>query len=285
MSNELKNGLVIKSNRVVEASYRLSLNEQRIILAAIVEARESQKGLLDGHITLEAKRFAQTFGVDEQNAYGQLKEAMDSLFGRFIVVRDIHPESGKDRVSKVHWISSASYIDGAGAVQLRFAPEMVPYITRLEAEFTSYRLEKIGKLTSAHAVRLYELLLQYKDIGSREIGLEWLKETLQIGEGYSGRTAIADFKKRVIDPSVKQINEHTDLSVTYENVKTGRTVSGLLFSISKKKVESAIKKKPGKSPKITREYIEKNNLAKPGESWDQTFRRLAEEHGQQKFNF
>ena len=280
MSNELKNGLVIKSNRVVEASYRLSLNEQRIILAAIVEARESQKGLLDGHITLEAKRFAQTFGVDEQNAYGQLKEAMDSLFGRFIVVRDIHPESGKDRVSKVHWISSASYIDGAGAVQLRFAPEMVPYITRLEAEFTSYRLEKIGKLTSAHAVRLYELLLQYKEIGSREIGLEWLKETLQIGEGYK---LVKDFKRRVIDPSVSQINEHTDLSVTYENVKTGRSVTGLLFSISEKKAKPApAKKKAAKPPKITREYIQKNNLARAGESWDEAFRRLAEEQGQQR---
>lgn len=152
-----KQTIIVKSNKLVEASYRLDLIEQRIILSAIVEARETQKGLTDGFVTLEAKRFAQTFGMDENSVYGQLKDAMKTLFNRFIVARDIHPESGKQRVSMIRWISSASYIDGAGAFQLRFATDMLPYITRLETEFTSYRLEKIGRMSSANAVRLYEL--------------------------------------------------------------------------------------------------------------------------------
>ena len=261
-----KQVVVVKSNKLVEASYRLDLIEQRIILYAIVEARETQQGLSDGFVTLETKRFASMFGMDESNTYGQLKEAMDTLFGRYIVVRDIHPETGCERVSKIRWISTASYIDGAGIVQLRFATDMVPYVARLESEFTVYRLEKIGRMTSAHAVRLYELLMQYLSIGTREIGLSWLKETLGIANEYK---AIKDFKKYVLDFAVQQINEHSDIRVSYTQRKTGRAVTHLIFAIKPEPKPAPVKQKGGK---LSRAEVEK--LARPGESWEAAHARL-----------
>lgn len=273
--------LVVKSNVLVEASYRLTLTEQRVILAAIVEARHTNLGFFgEKPVTIYAKEFAKIFpDMEEGSVYGQLSDAASDLFRRQVTIHDTHPESGKPRTTEARWISSASYIPGAGAIQLRFTYEMLPYITRLEAEFTSYRLERIGKLTSAHAVRLYELLLQYKDIGSREMSVDWLKEILQLGGAYK---SIKDFKKYVIDSSLAQINEHTDLFVSYENVKSGRAVTGLLFSIKERsKVEEKTgKKKADKKPKITRDYIEKNAL--PGESYDEAYRRLLEQQGQQR---
>ena len=226
-----KGALVVKSNKLIEASYRLDLIEQRIILAAIVEARESKKGLGDGFITLEVRRFAETFGMEGKGVYDQLKTAMDTLFNRFIVVRDIHPESGHERVSKIRWISKSSYIDGAGMVQLQFGQDIVPYISRLEKEFTPYRLEKIGAMSSAHAVRLYELLIQYLSLGQREIEIAWLKETLQLGDEYP---RLFDFKRNVIDIGVNQINEHSDIKVSYTQRKTGRNVTHLIFNIKAK---------------------------------------------------
>jgi len=261
-----KSELVVKSNQLVEASYRLDLVEQRIILASIVAARESQQGLGDGFVTIDAKRFVEMFGMEEGSVYGQLKEALDTLFNRFIIVRDIHPESGHERVSKVRWISTASYIDGAGAIQIRFAQDMVPYITRLEKEFTTYRLEKIGKMSSAHAVRLYELLIQYLSAQKREIEIKWLKDTLQLNEEY---TRISDFKKRVIDVAVLQINEYSDIKISYEQKKTGRAITHFIFKIESKIKTTAEKKK---SPIINKEYIEKNAL--PGESYKQAYSRI-----------
>ena len=261
-----KQGLVVKSNQLVEASYRLDLVEQRIILYAIVEARETQQGLSDGFVTLEAKRFASMFGMDQGSAYAQLKEAMDTLFSRYIVVHDIHPESGCARVSKVRWISTASYIDGTGTVQLRFATDMVPYVARLETEFTVYRLEKIGHMTSAHAVRLYELLVQYLSIGTREIALSWLKETLGIVNEYK---AMKDFKKYVLDFAVQQINEHSDIRVSYTQRKTGRAVTHLIFAIKPEPKPAPVKQKGGK---LSRAEVEK--LARPGESWEAAHARL-----------
>jgi plasmid replication initiation protein len=270
--------IVVKSNKLIEAGYRLDLIEQRIILAAIVEARETQKGLGQGFITLEAKRFAQTFGMEGGGVYRQLKEAMGTLFNRFIVVRDIHPESGKERVTQMRWISSASYIDGAGAVQIRFAQDMVPYISRLETEFTSYRLEKIGHMTSAHAVRLYELLIQYLSIGKREFEVVWLKEALGITGEYK---AIKDFKKWVIDVAGAQINEHSDIEVSYTQRKTGRAVTHLIFEI-KPKAEPKKRElsKGAKRVVIDKAYVDLHAL--PGESYDQAHRRLLEEAGQRR---
>ena len=264
-----KQGLVVKSNQLVEASYRLDLVEQRIILYAIVEARETQQGLSDGFVTLEAKRFASMFGMDQGSAYAQLKEAMDTLFSRYIVVHDIHPESGCARVSKVRWISTASYIDGTGTVQLRFATDMLPYITRLETEFTSYRLEKIGRMTSVHAVRMYELLVQYLGIGKREIEIVWLKETLGIADAYS---RIESLKRSVIEPALAQINEHSDIRVSYTQRKTGRTVSHLIFAIKPEPKSDQVKRKKGH--KLTDAEIEEQGLALPGESWEAARARL-----------
>lgn len=274
------NGLVVKANTLVEASYRLDLVEQRIILAAIVEARETQCGLGDSHVTISAKRFATLFGMEEGSVYGQLKDALETLYNRSVGVRDIDPESGHERVSKVRWISKASYVDGAGAVQLRFSSDMVPYITRLESEFTTYRLERIGRMSSAHAVRLYELLVQFATVGEREIEVVWLKETLGLKDGEYKN--IGDFKRWVVDVAVAQINEHSDLRVSYEQRKTGRTVTHLKFSIKLRAEDQPAKAKKAKREVITREFIERN--ARPGESYDQAYRRLLEERGQQRLS-
>ena len=263
-----KNAIVVKSNKLIEAGYKLDLVEQRIILAAIVEARESNKALGDGFITLNAKSFSVMFNMDEHSVYNQLKVSLDTLFNRFVVIRDIHPESGHERVNKIRWISSASYIDGSGSIQFQFSPSMIPYISRLESEFTKYRLEKIGKMTSAHAIRLYELLIQYVSYGSREIEINWLRKILLLENEYS---AIKDFKKRVLDVAVTQINSYSDIIVNYDQKKIGKTISHFIFDIKLKNDEKQIIKKNEKI--ITREYIEKN--AYPGESYDDAYERLS----------
>ncbi len=173
---------------------------------------------------------------------------------------------------KGRWVSAASYIDGAGAIQLQFSGVVVPYITKLEAEFTSYRLEKIANMSSAYGIRLYELLMQWGSVGRREIELEWLRKALMVESEYK---AIKDFKKWVIDVALSQINEHSDLTVSYDQRKTGRNVTHLIFTFSPKEEPKSKKAKPKKRTEplpCSREYIEKHAL--PGETWEQAERRL-----------
>jgi plasmid replication initiation protein len=269
--------LVLKSNQLVEASYRMDLMEQRLVLAAIVEAREQDILLKEQPVKIEAKRFAALFGIDEADAYRLMKEAKNRLYDRSLNIIDADGSIGS-----IRWVEGVFYKDGDGFVKLKFSSYVTPYLARLETEYTEYRLGQIGKLTSAHAVRIYELCAQYKKShqGGREISISDLKQMLCMTDEYP---RLDDFKRRVIAPAVKQINEHTDLQVTVENVKTGRTVTGLFFSVSEKTAKPVpTKKKAAKPFKLTREYIEKNNLARRGESWDEAFRRLAEEAGQQR---
>jgi plasmid replication initiation protein len=229
-----KTELVVKSNRLVEASYRLGMNEQRIILYSICRCREEQKGLFpDLPVTITADAFATQFpSIDKSNVYRQLKDAMDALYDRSVTIHDIDPDSGHARVKKTRWISEGGYVDGAGNIQVIFTPEVIKYITRLEVEFTSYQLEKVGNMTSAHAVRMYELLAQHRDVGTRALNLVWLRETLQIEPHEYKLTA--DFKKWVIDTSVDQINKHSDITVSYKPQKTGRAITDFVFKIKSK---------------------------------------------------
>jgi len=227
-----KHDLVVKSNQLVEASYRLTLAEQRIILFAIVTARRTGQGLMaDDFVEIQAADYAAMFEVPVKQAYEQIKEAAQTLFNRYVVVHGHSARTGKPEVTKVRWLSAASYIDGEGVIKLRFAQDMVPHITRLEACFTRYQLEQVAGMSSAHAIRLYELLMQWGSTGQRELELAWLKRALQLENEYA---SIKNFKKRVIDVALAQINAHSDLSVRYTQRKTGRAVTHFLFHFAPK---------------------------------------------------
>jgi plasmid replication initiation protein len=225
MNNQ--NELVVKSNRLIEASYRLTLAEQRIILFAITEARRTQTGLSEANLlAIRAVDYAEMFDVPENLAYMQIKEAAQTLFSRYVVLYDINPKTGKEDKITVRWVSSVRYASGTGTIYLRFSHDMVPYITRLEAEFTRYKLEKVANMSSAYAIRLYELLVQWGSVGQREIELDWLKKTLMVDKDYP---RLYDFKKWVIDVALAQINEFSDLTASYTQRKTGRNVTHLTF--------------------------------------------------------
>lgn len=230
--------LVVKSNRLIEASYRLGLTEQRIILYAICQCREKGKGVLPNEpIIIGAEAFLKQFpSVEKGSVYEQLKEAMDALYDRSVTLYETDADSGLPQVSKTRWISKASYIDGAGRIKVVFTPDVVKYITRLEEEFTSYQLEKVGRMTSAHAVRIYELLAQHKGIGNRTLNLKLLRETLGIGPSEYKLTA--DFIRKVIEVAVDQINKHSDLTVSYKPVKTSRAITDFVFKIKAKDAKS-----------------------------------------------
>ncbi|PTQ86174.1 replication initiation protein RepM [Agitococcus lubricus] len=268
----LRNELVVKSNRLIEASYRLDLVEQRIILFAIKEARESSLGLTSDHfLTIRAADYAAQFNVSTKKAYEQIKAAATTLYMRSLILHDVHPESGKERVTKARWVSAASYIDGEGAIQLQFSGVIVPYITLLEREFTSYRLAAVSNMSSTYAIRLYELLIQWGSIGKREVELNWLRSALLIEEDYR---RLFDLKKWVIDVALEQINQHSDLSVSYSQRKTGRTVTHLTFTFNHK--HQAPKQPKSRqlddSERIPKSEIER--LARPGETYEEAEERI-----------
>ena len=221
-----ENATIRKSNTLIEASYRLDLTEQRIVLFAMYKWGVDKTITSDTRITIRADEYAELFGVDPKSVYSQLKTAAETLYQRSVRLHDIRPETGKKRITDVRWVSEVSYVDGDGVIQFKFGSSIIPYLARLETNYTSYTMKSVAQMTSTYAIRLYELLIQWKKIGRREVELQAFKTMLGVGDEYA---VLKNFKMRVLDTAVSQVNAFSDLDVRYENVKAGRKVIGFIF--------------------------------------------------------
>ena len=230
----MKNGLVVKDNALINASYNLELTEQRIIMLAIINARESGQGITaDSKLEIHASDYAKLFNVSIDASYKALREAVNNLFNRQFSYIAEYKRTGKTGVVRSRWVSRIFYVDDLALLEITFAPDVVPLITRLEEHFTSYQAKQVAHLTSKYATRLYELLIAWREVGKVppiEIG-EFRNRLGLLDTEY---TAMNNFKSRVLEPSIKQINEHTDITVTYEQHKKGRVISGFSFKLKQK---------------------------------------------------
>jgi len=228
----MKNGLVVKDNALMNASYNLEVTEQRLILLAIINARETHQGITsDSKLEIHANDYASQFHVTKEAAYKALKTAVNNLFERQFSFKE---ETKKGiGVVRSRWVSRIKYIDDSAILEITFAPDVVPLITRLEKHFTSYQIQQVTQLTGKYAIRLYELLIAWREIG-KVPQIELSEFRAKLGVDDDEYKAMNHFKSRVLEPSIKQINQHTDITVSYEQHKKGRTITGFSFKFKQK---------------------------------------------------
>jgi len=220
--------LVTKDNSLIGASYSLGVVEQRLIFLAIIEARE-QKTLIEagGLLRIYAQSYAKQFDVEKHTSYEAMKRAVEGLYEAGFAYSKLDERSGKIGHYKSRWVDKIGYIDDLGCVELVFASDVIPLITRLEARYTEYELKQVVGLQSEYAIRLYELVIQWRSVRKTNlISLVELREKLGLVDEYK---RIEAFKRRVLDLAVKQINKHTDITVEYEQHKQGRVITGFTF--------------------------------------------------------
>ncbi|RZL45405.1 MAG: RepB family plasmid replication initiator protein [Pedobacter sp.] len=229
----MKNELVVKDNLLINASYNLEVTEQRLILLAIINARETGNGITaDSKLEIHASDYATRFNVTNDGAYRALKNAVLNLFDRQFSFKE-EDKNGKIGTVKSRWVSRIKYVDDSATLEITFAPDVVPLITRLEQHFTSYQIKQVAQLTGKYAIRLYELLIAWREVGKvPQINLTEFRNKIGVEDDEYMR--MSDFKIRVLEPSIKQINEHTDITVAYEQHKKGRSITGFSFKFKQK---------------------------------------------------
>lgn len=230
--------LIVKDNALMNASYNLALVEQRLILLAIIEARESGRGInANDPLTVHAESYINQFKVEKHTAYQALKDACKDLFARQFSYQQRSAKGNTTNMTS-RWISQIGYTENEATVQLVFAPAVVPLITRLEEQFTKYDIEQISSLSSAYAVRLYELLICWRSTGKTPV-IELAEFRKRIGVLDTEYTRTDNLKMRVIELALKQINAYTDITASYEQHKKGRTITGFSFKFKQKKSKQA----------------------------------------------
>lgn len=233
-----KNAVVVKSNDFVEACYKLTLDEMRVLLLTIGKIDPTVK---NHHRDFEftVAEFAECFGADEKSAYIQVQKAIDRLSGRLVVV-----EKNDKLQRKVTFLTEQVYFYGEGRFQVILHEKLMPLVSDIKEKFTKYNLGFIAKFNSFHAIRLYEILAQQRRLGFREIELDTLKNWLQVADKYSRWD---NFKAKLLEPAITEINGKSDLFVSYETIKKGRTITGLKFLISQARQAIENTKKSAKS--------------------------------------
>ncbi|XKH61893.1 replication initiation protein (plasmid) [Halomonas sediminis] len=217
---------VYKANALIEASYRLSLYEQRILLACISQVRRDQPITDTILYSVTASQVAEMSGADVKTAYRDLKSASERLFERRVTIHEAPNGKGKVSTLLTRWVQSVRYVESEGRIELRFSKDMLPYLTELTEQFTKYALADVARMTSGHSIRIYEMLMQWQGTGEREVSMDWLRKSLQLEGRYP---SFKDFRRRVIEPSIEQINEHSPVWVKWDQRKAGRKVTHLRF--------------------------------------------------------
>lgn len=217
----MEHKIIRKSNFLIEASYRLSLIEQRIVLflASMIKLEDQEFK----PYPLSIKDFADFLGIKNKNNYSQLKNATKKLLDRSFSIK--RPGS----TLQTNWVSSVEYLDGKGLVELSFDPKLKPYLLQLKERFTSYKLKEVIQLKSAFSIRFYELLKQVEKLQERTFEIEDLRAKLGIKP--TQYKLYSNLKARVILVAQKELAEKTDISFEFEELKTGRSVTKLRFTI------------------------------------------------------
>lgn len=250
--------IVAKDNQLIQAGYTLSIAEQRIILICIAKL-DSRKKLPDNYeFTISVDELHRETGVSRENAYRDLKIAVDKLYKQTIYL------DPSDPFSEMRWLLKKAAFKNECTVQLFFSPLILPFLTELKKCFTRYKLRDVAKFKCSYSLRFYEILVQWKDKKKLKVSVKWLRDILLIGDKYP---RIIDFKKYVVIPSLNDINEFSNMRVTFDQIKSGKEITDFVFKYSlsgENETKNHIK--------INDDAIKKH--ARPGESLEQVRERL-----------
>jgi plasmid replication initiation protein len=224
---DINNLSVVKHNDLIDGDYSMGVVEQRIMLTVISKIDSTQE-LPDNHVfSISVDDIADIFNLGAGGStYQHLKDACDSLRNKVIYITLPSIKTGKPIKQKTSWVYMVGYVEHESRIEVRIVPELLPYLTKLTKNFTKYKLANVAKFKSIYSYRLYEFLSRWGR-GEYTVSIAWLKERLELTDKYE---RMDRFKADVIDVAVKEINELSDVNISYKQVKKGRSVIALQFN-------------------------------------------------------
>jgi len=220
---ELRTYKIVKANELIQKSrFNLQVQEQKIILYLISKIKPEDVELKE--YTFEIQDFCKVCGLDAENGanYKYIKQTLKDLRDKsiWITLKD-----GTE--TTLSWIDKVYMHPNSGVVTIKIDDMMKPYLLQLKEHFTQYELLYTLAMKSQYSLRLYELLKSYEFQHKKLFNIDELKIRLS-AENY---VRFPDFKRKVLDISMREINNLSDLTVTYEIIKESRRYAKIEFSM------------------------------------------------------
>lgn len=229
-----ENTIIVKSNKLIEAIYEnfLTIREQKLILKVCSLIKRDDEEFTT--YTISIKAFSEMMELKGNPKYNEYQKITEKLLSKVISIKE---ENG---LLQTHWFSKVRYNYGEGTIDFSFPLELKPYLLKLQENFTPLDLNYILKLNSTHSIRFYELMRSLSFRHTALIDLKDLKKMLGVENSYK---EYSNFKLRILNPSMKEINNKTDIFFEYEEIKKSRKVITIRFFIKLKRIKESEKPK------------------------------------------
>lgn len=227
--------LVTLSNALIRAGCSLTLAEKRIVMLAVSKLNPLKPVPVQTFKTkITAAEYAETYDLDMNTAYDQLKTASKNLFNRTLVFFEpSYRRNGKPLKSlriEMRWIGRATYHEGEAWVELAWWHEILPHLMGLKKQFTEYQLRQATALRSIYSWRLLELLMRFKSTGWAEYAIDDFSTSMQATE--KQKADFNNIRRRIIEPAVKELIEKDGWLIDWQTIKAGRKVKALRFDFT-----------------------------------------------------
>ena len=212
-------------NRVTECFKSMSVDEKRILIMASPVARNIDATEQDS-ILISAQQFAEECGIKVNSAYKQIELASKKLVDRSFSYTN---EKGKKVYS--NWVIDATYEDAG--VSLRFTSVVLMMLKILDKynPYTRYKKDVVLKLKKDYSIDFYHLAKKSEKLGNFELTIDSMFIEFGLPESYRD---LRNLKRRVLKDPIDEINKYTDIDLTYEPIKKGRSVVGFKFTVREK---------------------------------------------------
>lgn len=250
---DLQNKKVVQSNTLIKAIAKMDALPLKLFELAVANVDTKEK---DPEVELE-KDLIRTF-LPRTNAlrHDYLQTIMTNLMDKSTFTVKYTKENGKKKTEIFAPFSKIEFSEDESTVKLSFSNKIMPYITELKKNFTQYRIEDLRHFTSSNTITIYKVLMMYYNQYTNYIAngkrtkeeLEsFLNPVIDVSElkaltvqGKKSYDRFSDLKKRVIEPAIKEINEHTEFNITYDTIRVGRKIAKIQFHISNNSTEKLI---------------------------------------------
>lgn len=211
---------ITQANAMINSKYTLNLSEQRLILLAIAQ--------IDSVNDESFFKFSCTVRELERELGIELKESRLKDLAVNILKKPLYIQE-RNRWIACNWFSAFIYYDNEARIEFEISPTLTPYLLKLKEKFTTYSLEIAIQFQGKYTTRFYEFCMQVRNQDKKEISfeLDFLYELLQLPKTMR---VWGQFKRDVLDLSINEINEKTEIKASYEAIKTGRKYTNLILS-------------------------------------------------------
>ena len=233
---------VRQQNQLVEARYSLTARELKLVL--YVCAMVDPDAQTFGKCQIRVKEFAELAGVDSDNLYMELRDTARAVRSKELILENVvEPGEERPRRKYISWFIDVSVDpNGDGYIGVTLHPDLKPYLLQVHRDYTRFQLGYAVRMESKYAIRLYQLLQRWAFVGKKRIPLDELRLRLGAREldkngeiTKDSLPAYKNLKQKALTPALDEINEKSDISVSYteEKQKGSKAIAALNFRIRK----------------------------------------------------